>query len=70
MDTVITCLTCGAIKSIDNIANTSLNDVEVLALAGHTPDCPLLFPSATTIISQDNGQNTPTARFYSIRGAS
>lgn len=63
---VITCLVCGAQRSISHLAEQpNFSDAEILEKAGHAPDCPLA-QVGRGIVSKTKRDGEPTITLYSI----
>lgn len=39
IDIEITCVTCGAVRTLNQMQDAPLSDEQVLGAAGHRPDC-------------------------------
>lgn len=62
---VITCTVCGAVRSISDLTQQpNLSNDEILAKAGHSPDCTLTNPQVALIPNS----NEPNIAFYNIAG--
>ncbi len=64
---VITCLKCGAQKSVHHLPEKAeLSDTDVIAQAGHTPQCKLR-GATNVVVARESRPDEPHVSLYTVK---
>ncbi len=66
---VITCNTCEAQKTISHVGDSTLSDADVIAQAGHTPQCKLRGATNVTV-ERESRPDEPNVSLYTVKEGS